>query len=756
LAAKLAVDRTIVLLKGASWIICACLALVLFARQAIASDDAKRVLILSEGESNLPAATNIGTIMRETLRSKLPTGLIIYSEFLDVDRFPEPSHDARMATFLGEKYTGIPINLVIANGPRALDFMLEHRAKLFTGAPLLFVALGAPSTTGRPVPPDVIGIALQNDLARTVELALRLQPDARQLVVVTGTSFQDRAWEAAARRELSPYESRLQVTFLSGLPMPELLRRVHLLPRDVIVLYLRVLKDGVGQLFIPREVAKMLSDASGAPVYGVTDNLLEMGLVGGHMASLATIGREVAELAGRILAGEPLAKVSIVSADSSADYVNWLQLRRWGIDDSRLPPGTIVRFKTPSLWTEYRWEIIAAAGLLVVQFLLLVALLVQAARRRRAEEAARESEERVVLATESAKLGLWYWDKLTREFWVTGLFRELMGIEPQGHATLEHVIAGIHPDDRANVRSTLERALEQDDAFRMECRVAAPDGAVRWVFASGRLTFASRGKGARLMGIVADITSRKRAEADVADQRAQLAHLTRVAMLGELSGALAHELNQPLTAILSNAQAAQQFLSHKVPDLAEVRNIVDDIVSDDLRAGEIIQQVRSLFKKQEVQYEPVDLNGIVADVQRFMHSELVARGVRLTADLSPDLALVSGNHVQLQQVFLNLIMNACDALREGKGDRAVTISTNPDGRVGVQISVADNGPGIAPHMFDRLFEPFASSKRLGLGFGLYICQSIIRAHGGRIWASNNADRGATFWISLPTATREAR
>lgn len=735
----------------ALWLIlCSVLALVLGATAATASEGAKRVLLLFENESNLPASVIVETAIRDALRSRFPEGLIVYSEYLDLDRFPEPELDASTVTFLGAKYDRTPIDMVIALGPRALEFMLKRRAILFKGASLLFVTIGALDTVGRSLPADVLGFTIHTDLAPTIELALRLQPRANRLVVVTGASLEDRAWEARARKELSAYKDRLQLSFLSGLPMAELLHQASLLPRDTIVLYLTIYKDGVGQLFRPLDAAKMLSDASSAPVYGGYDTLLEKGIVGGHMDTFAAMGRNVGELAARILAGEHVTKDQINSSDFSADYVNWLQLQRWQLDEARLPPGTIVRFKDPSLWSQYRWQFATILGLVAIQSLLLIALLIQADRRRRAEQAVRESEERMTLAAESANLGLWYWDISTYEFWSTNIFGQIIELAPEESPSFENFLSRVHFDDRPMARLAFEEAMKGGEPLQMEFRLIAPDGAIRWVVAAGRLTLGPVGNKARLMGTVADISRRKQVEAEVAEQRAQLSHLTRVAMLGELSGALAHELGQPLTAILSNAQAAQRFLAKEAPDIAEVRSIVADIIFDDIRAGEMIQQLRALFKKHEIEFELVDLNRTVAEVQKIVHSELIARNVRLITRLSPQPTPIRGHHVQLQQVFLNLIVNACDALQNQKAeDRTLTISTGQGQNGEVKVLFEDTGPGIATEMLDNLFEPFVTSKQLGLGLGLSVCQSIIRAHGGRLWASNNAGRGATFGIALP-------
>jgi two-component system sensor kinase FixL len=213
---------------------------------------------------------------------------------------------------------------------------------------------------------------------------------------------------------------------------------------------------------------------------------------------------------------------------------------------------------------------------------------------------------------------------------------------------------------------------------------------------------------------------------------------------------VAHELNQPLTAILSNAQAAQRFLAQEPPDMAEVGEILSDIVAEDKRAGEVIRRLRALYRKGEAQFQAVDLNEIAREVLQLTHGDLMAREVSVTTRLALELPAVRGDRVQLQQVLLNLIVNACDAMSgNAAGDRNLTIATVTDGADAVQVSIADHGPGIGIDMLDRLFQPFVTTKPQGLGLGLSICRSIVMAHGGRLWADNNPERGATFSVALP-------
>jgi C4-dicarboxylate-specific signal transduction histidine kinase len=252
--------------------------------------------------------------------------------------------------------------------------------------------------------------------------------------------------------------------------------------------------------------------------------------------------------------------------------------------------------------------------------------------------------------------------------------------------------------------------------------------------------------------IVRDITERKRADALLNEQQRELAHLSRVAALGELSGALAHELNQPLAAILSNARAAQRMIPADTQNAAEVREILEDIASDDRRAGEVISRMRTLLKKSDLQPRPVSLAEIVKEVLGLLHSDLIQRRVSVTSQVPASLPTVMGDSVQLQQVLLNLILNACDAMaQQHPTDRRLAIDAALTDEGAVQLSVRDWGVGISANRLEQIFDPFVTTKESGLGLGLAICRSIVTAHGGRLWAVNNSDRGATFRMSLTPA-----
>ena len=628
--------------------------------------------------------------------------------------------------------------------------------RISSRAQIMYTAIGTTEVLAHAIPPDIVGIKMRFDAAATLKFALQIQPDTRQVVVVSGASPYDRTLETLTRQELADYKDRLNLTYLSALPVTEILHAVAALPAKTIILYLTVFEDGAGKQFFPRDVAAAITKASSVPVYGIYDTYLPAGIVGGHMDTFEEIGTATGKLALRLLAGELPGIREEKLPEIGADHASWPALQRWNIAEQRLPPGTIEHFKQPTLWSEYRWQIITVVALVEVQTLLLLALLIQARRRRRAESSVKESETRMALATESANLGLWYWDR-PAHLWSTPIFREIMGLKAVGEATFEHFLAQVHRDDREMVRGAFARALDREGTMQIDYRVMSGDGVTKWISASGRTTLGSGGRGTRLMGVIADITERRQSEAELAAQRAQLTHLTRIAVLGEMSGALAHELSQPLTAILSNAQAAQKLLDRQIVDVAEFRGIVADIVAEDVRAGDVIQHLRSLFKNEAINHGPVAVNELLSNVLNLAKSELVIRNITLTTDLAPDLALINGDHVQLQQVFLNLIINACEAMQDNEAeDRALMIATIPGDAGNPQISFVDNGPGIHPELVDRLFQPFVTSKPQGLGLGLSVCRTIVQSHGGRLWASNNSRRGATFWIALPTLAQAAQ
>jgi PAS domain S-box-containing protein len=721
--------------------------LTLFATASSAAET-KQVLMLFSNESLLPAGVALGTSIQSSLKAGDPHRVEIFTETLDADRFPGPAHEARVEAWLRDKYASIPLDLAIAIGPQALDFLIQRRMSLFAGLPLIFAGISESSLQRLSLPPDTTGIASRFDPVQTLELALRLQPDARQVVVVTGAGAFDRRWETAAREQLRPYAERLQVSYLSGLPLPQLLQELARLPQRAIVIYLTIFQDGTGERFVPRDLAPRISDAATAPVYGVYETYLGQGIVGGYMDSFGAVGEATARIGLRILAGDSPEGLP-EEIQTQAFMVDWRQLRRWRLDEARLPPGTIVRFGQASLWERYRQQILAVIAVVILQSALIVALLLQARRRRLAEESLREGEERYRNVVETqTELICRYLPDTTLTF-VNDAYCRYFG-RSRDELVGRRFIGLIPEPERAAALKHVESVGLSSHAETYEHQVVRLDGNIGWQQWTDHAIRNAEGSVVELQGIGRDITDLKVADMEVEQRRKEVTHLTRVAILGELSGALAHELNQPLTAILSNAQAAQRLLARAPLDLGVVGEILDDIVTDDLRAGEVIARLRALLRKGEARFQPLDLNDVTTEVLALARSELIERHVTVSTRLAPDLPTARGDRVQLQQVMLNLLLNASEAMSSKRPfERVLTVSTALDGDGHLLTSIADRGSGIAPDAAARLFEPFFTTKPEGLGLGLSICRSIIAAHGGRLWADNNHDHGATFTFALP-------
>jgi len=373
------------------------------------------------------------------------------------------------------------------------------------------------------------------------------------------------------------------------------------------------------------------------------------------------------------------------------------------------------------------------------------------------ESARRESEKRMQLATSAAALGFWEWKLRPDDVWFSKEACAMMGLAPTEQFDFTRFMSQVHPDDRDEIDHSVQSAVRGRTEFEGEFRVLGADGETRWLNARGRVEPSEAGDTQMMRGILFDITERKRLEFDLAQQRNELAHLSRVTMLGELSGSLAHELNQPLAAILSNAQAAQRVLARTPDDQEQLREILADIVEDDKRAGEVISRLRLLLKKDELSHEPLDLKEVVEDVLRLMRSDFLNREVAVRETYATDVPEVYGDRVQLQQVFLNLFMNASDAMDGvARPQKIIEVALVAGEKGYVEVRVIDQGKGIPKEDLERIFEPFVTTKPHGMGLGLSVCQTIVAVHGGQLWATNNSEHGATMHLALPMNSEKAQ
>lgn len=398
--------------------------------------------------------------------------------------------------------------------------------------------------------------------------------------------------------------------------------------------------------------------------------------------------------------------------------------------------------------------------LLALVFLVIVAamaieLSVGLVHARQLARELQESRERMRLAAQAADLGLWEWDVVQDRIWANEVIDARVGISGTKPMGLEDYLALVHPEDRERMEAAIRRTIAQGVEFNENYRMTGLDASEHWINARGRIEYDDRRQPLRLRGVSVDITERKRLEDEAQRHRNQLARAQRVLALGQLSSALAHELNQPIGAILRNAEAGENFLRRNPPDLDEVREILADIRKDDQRAAAVIGRMRSLLQTRALRTEAIAPRELAEQAAATLETELRARDAVLSIAAPAELPKVRGDSIHLQQVLINLLLNSVDALSNAPERRRhialQAIRSNSDT---VVFSVEDNGDGFEPDRLSDLFVPYYTTKADGIGLGLSISKTIVEAHGGSIHVENTTSGGARVWFSLPLAEEE--
>ena len=495
------------------WALCAlCAIAYLTVTNGVNAADvgAKRVLMISTGSRLAPGFIIVDQQLLQIFGKITSPRIEIYAENLDLVRFPSERYGQIFSEYLTAKYAAHPPDLVILVYIGNLGTAGKVLQQLFPGTPVIVAGFTEENISRDQFGSLVIGIAQRVDPRATMELILRLQPETRRIIVIGGTAEVDRSVLNRVKEAAQSIKGRIEIDFWDNLTMTELRKAVTTVPRDTAILYARMFRDAAGQAFVSSEVGQWIAQWANAPVYVMTDASFGTGAVGGSLASIEAFGKRAGELARLILTGTTPASLPFEIRTDSVPTFDWRALKRWGISEDRLPPNSVVRFRPQSIWEQYRWYIIAALIVILAQSAIIADLLLHRRRRRRVEAVLRENQQLMDLAASAGELGLWSHDLDQSEVWANGYFRALFGFGQNEPLVLNDLLASVHPDDRARVICAVESAQLAGIPFEGEFRVILPDGKERWVVARGKTV--SEARGMRRMGVVLDITERKRAE----------------------------------------------------------------------------------------------------------------------------------------------------------------------------------------------------------------------------------------------------
>jgi signal transduction histidine kinase len=515
-----------------------------------------------------------------------------------------------------------PPDLIMSVGGPAAAFTRTHRRELFPATPLLFASVDQRWLRDAPLGMNESAVAVAQDFPRLIDDILRVLPETKEVFMVIGSAAIGRFWRHELDTAFTRFRDRVTFVWSDQLSLPEILRLCTSLPGHSAIVYLTFSADAQGGAYADEQVLAGLHATANAPLFGAQGPLLGYGIVGGSLIDIDDLARSAAGVASRILNGEPPASLRVPPQTAGDPMFDWRELERWGIPESRLPPGSVVRFRHPSLWSEYRTTVLTAVAVLLFQAVLIALLLYERRARQRAEI---ESRRNLALAAD------------------------------------------------ANRRETVSA----------------------------------------------------------------------------LTTSIGHELRQPLSAIVHNAQALQMMAAAHLAGPDATGEILADIKAEAVLATQIIERHRTMLRSHQLHKKPIDLHSVIDETLALVAHDMRARKIESTLDLSSTPCVIDGDQVLLEQVLVNLIRNSMDALDETPPARRQITIRSTVRAADVEISVRDTGTGLPAEITDTLFAPFVTTKSDGHGIGLTIAQRIVEAHAGTIVAHENLNGGATFTFTLP-------
>jgi len=704
-----------------------------------------RVLVLFSNDRLLPANQEMEKGLRRAFEDGRKTSSVdLFAEFLDAVRFSGPEQSAAMEEFLLDRHRDTPPRAWIALGPQALDFLMQRRDSLFPGTPIVFGGIDTRQVTALTDHSGLAGRPMDWSIVPLMEQLPEIRAGVRRILLVSGAADFDRERHVEALAQAEPFRDRYMIEASTGEPLDDLLDRVSMLPKDFLVIYLTYFQTPDGRTLLPRSVAGWLAEKSSVPVLCIYETYVGTGVLGGAMMPFEEEGHAIGAIARRVVEGEDVEAIGILPPGKPRWIIDERAMRRHGWNNRDLPTDAEIRFRKLSLWEEQQTAVVTGAAALLLQSALIIGLLAARAHQRRAENEKQLSESRFSKVFMASPVSICVirqsdarivdanpaWER------TTGVSRD----EALGHTHLELGFGFEGSGDQRYLEYLASGKALRD----FEQRLRMPNGSHRLLSVSTELVDLH---GAPCyISMAKDITDIHEAE----EARQKLQQASRLGMLGELTASIAHEVNQPLGAILSNADAASMLMELPDPPLDEIREILSDIRRDDMRASEVIRQVRAMMTSGETHMAALHPGELAMGVVAMVRHDCRRRSISLACDVAGNLPEVSGEKVRIEQVMLNMLLNSMDALREvvpEKRQIRMAVARTDDGMV--DISVADTGPGVPADLMERIFENFFTTKSEGMGLGLALSRSIAEAHGGKLVARNIPDGGACFHLILP-------
>jgi PAS domain S-box-containing protein len=613
----------------------------------------KTVLLIHAFEPFMPYSVTVNQSIRTTLGADKTLHLDLYPEYLDLSRFPDETYRQRLLGHLRYKYAKRAPDLIFIMLNPAFDFVLGNIEKLFPHAPIVLCSVEKYQIEGRILRPNITGVLMAIDPKGTIDAALRLQPETKKVVVVAGIQKNDKVYEGVVRHALKEYEGRLQITYLTGVPLGIVLETVSGLSKDTIVFYITIFQDGTGKSYVPRDIATIVSRTSSVPVYAMFDSYFGYGIVGGHLVSFEKQGEKAAEIGLRILHGEKPNNIPMTPGAHVYKF-DWREMKRWNISEANLPPGSIVEYRDFTTWERYRWQIIGIILFAIIESLLIVVLLIQRIKRRKAEKALFASEQKYRSIFENSIEGIYQSTPEGRLLTVNPALAHMHGyssVSEMMQDVADSVEAlYVNNEDRKKYQDIIR---EQEFIREFETELYRKDGSTFLASRNARIIRDNEGKVIYYEGIIQDVTERRKLEN-------QLRQSQKMEAIGQLAGGIAHDFNNILTVIIGLGELVRMKIGVEYP----LRGYMDQIMASAEKAAKLTQSLLAFSRQHKINLEPHNMDQIV-ESSGILLKRLLTEDIRLEIRLNSDDATIMADTTQIGLVLINLATNARDAMPRG-------------------------------------------------------------------------------------------